>query len=146
MIAERDACTAQSSDEARLASEFRRALPFVQTVAVTVAGAGRSLSAYVAARCKGAALPLGKGRVVLSQAGSGFVTSKAFTVYAKHWSVDFENDGALLLLFLSRGGKLQPQTFTATKRGAGSARFTGVGRFQLRISGFTWKVRVRDGA
>jgi hypothetical protein len=122
-------------------------LPFVQNIAVRVAGSGQSLSSYISASCAPPAFPSGPGALVLSQTGSGFATTDPFKVHSKRWTVAFDNRGRFFQAFLLKKGATQPQVVAATKRGVGSMTFTGAGTFQLKIAGSgNWIVRVHDGA
>jgi hypothetical protein len=141
------ACTAQPGDEARIVHQIEQGAPFLSEVTVGVTGSGRSLSSYISARCPSSGLPSGRGRVVYRQTGRGFLTTSLFTVHARRWSIDFENDGTFFAAFVQRNGKFQPQAIVARQRAVGSKTFAGAGSFRLRISGSgRWTVRVRDGA
>jgi hypothetical protein len=127
--------------------QLKQVAPFLSTVTVGVADSGQSLSHYITARCASSRLPSGPGRVAYTRTGRGAVTIGAFTVHARRWTIDFENDGAFFAAFVLRNGRPLPEVITATRRSVGSKIFNGPGSFRLRISGSgRWIVRVRDGA
>lgn len=141
------ACVAEPEDERKLIDAVKRLAPFVVRVSVLVSGGSQSLSSYIATRCGSSDVPSGSGKVVYSRAGRGIVTSPVFEVRSRRWTVDYRNSDRFLAIFVLKHGKVQREAITANERTTGSKRFTGAGKFRLRINGSgTWTVRVRDGA
>lgn len=113
---------------------------------VTVAGGG-PLAAHVKGHCRQPKLTGRKGKIVLLRRGSGFFTTRPFTITSKRWTLDFHNGGAFFQVFIMRGKRVQPELVSLAKRGSGSQAFKGPGTFKLKIAGSrSWTVRVRDGA
>lgn len=146
------ACDRDALVGARLTSRIRSGLPEIETVRVTVAGSGRSLSDYRRTRCGGGGTGGGSpsgggtGRAVYSKRGSGTFTTPRFTIAARTWTVTYRNESDFFQAFVVKDGRIQPFVLTSDRRGTGTETFRGPGRFQLKINGAEgWSVTVRDG-
>jgi hypothetical protein len=147
IVAADQACSNDAQVETRIVSRLRQTLAFVDTVSITVAGSGRSLAEYVRRSCAGAGLNAGPGRVVLTQKGASFATTRSFTVHSPRWTIDYINNGAFLQVLPMKGRLPTAGAFTTVSRGRGRHVIRGAGTFTLRIGGeSTWTVRVRDAA
>ena len=142
-----DACPVDPTVEAQVVARIRKAVTFVHSVSITVAGTGQTLSAYARSSCAAPRLPGGPGRIVLTQTGSGSVTTNTFTIHSARWSIDYVNAGRLLAVLPLKGGVPTIGAFSVTKHGAGQHLVQGAGTYDLQVTGVgTWIVRVRDGA
>jgi hypothetical protein len=143
------ACKAGPRDPMLMTRRITEVAPIVTAVAVIVANDGSPLDRYITANCRAAyQLPGGNGRTVLRQTGEGLVNqTRAFTVRAKRWSIDYRNDGQFLTVLVLKGGRPAPAAVSSTQRGKGTKKTSlGPGAYRLRIIGSSsWTVRVRDG-
>lgn len=141
----KQACTASPKDETRISERVRESLFFVRSVTVTVEGSGRTLARYIASSCKRKAIPKGKGKVVFERSGHGFEKSKSFRIRGKTWTIEFENNGKVLQVFLYKDGQLSSAPIQSNRREVGKKTLRGPGTFRFDISGSgDWTIRARD--
>jgi hypothetical protein len=142
-----DACTSPPGIEGRVGAAIREAVPIVTSVRIIVSGTGQSLAGYARGQCSGNGLPAGgRGPVVLTLRGSGYVDTRSFTVRSRRWTIEFVNGGQSLGIFPLKGETPTAGAFSTSKP-SGRHVMRGAGRFTLRITGTSaWVIRVRDGS
>jgi hypothetical protein len=144
-VAPGGACAIKSGTGQTATARLQKALPYVQSFQITVAG--QPLGQYLQRNCGQSPLPGGKGRVVLTQTGSGTSTTHSFTVRSSRWTVEYVNSGTFFQVFPLKGSFPRPGAFALRQRGSGRHVLTGKGTFRLKIGAIgDWTVRVRDGA
>jgi hypothetical protein len=146
------ACSRSAPTGDRLLARIREGHPDMDTVRVTVAGSGLALAAYRRSRCSAPAPapapapPSGTGAVVYSTRGTGPLTTPAFVITARTWTVTYRNDSDFFQASVLKSGRIQPFVLSSTHRGTSTESLRGPGRFQLKVTaGDAWSITVRDG-
>ena len=146
------ACSRSAPTGDRLVARIREGHPDMDTVRVTVAGTSLALGAYRRSRCAAPALApaprptTGTGAVVYSTRGTGPLTTPAFAITARTWTVTYRNDSDFFQASVLKSGRIQPFVLSSTRRGTSTESLRGPGRFQLKVTaGDAWSVTVRDG-
>jgi hypothetical protein len=144
-VAAGSACAIKTGTGQSATARLQKVLPYVQSFQITVAG--QPLGQYLQRNCRRGTLPGGKGAVVLTQSGSGFSTTRSFTVRSSRWTVEYVNSGSFFQVFPFKGSLPRRGAFALRQRGSGRHILTGKGTFRLKIGAIgDWTVRVRDGA
>jgi hypothetical protein len=147
VVSAKEACGGTSSTQALITSRMQKVAPFLQSVEITVDGTNQSLSDYVAHKCAGPRLSGGKGRVVVTQSGSGFATTRSFTVRSRRWTIEYVNNATFLSILVMKGETPSGGAISTVARGSGHRVVSGTGRFRLKVTSIgSWTIRVRDGA